>query len=819
MTKHIFISMNPESLLYTSTASGGGGIELPNRVRSTHSQYLKKKLNNIWEDNQKINARRLAISLPVLSGTYLEFEGSPGSLLNIKSLENLQSGVKLLNVRTTQFEDREIVRATVYVPKGKENYFLKKLEEYSEKETSKGKPRNEKLIATINDINRAMTESFWVGDKSWMPDVNPIWCELWIRDEVDDGEVLKSTREVIAEVSIEMKEEVISFPERKVLLVKANKEQLAELIMRSEFIAEIRKATEANSFFMDIENKEQIEWAINLLERLEKEESNVVVSILDTGLNNGNILLESIVSDEDIHSYFADSGNDLKGHGTAMAGISAYGDLKEALMSSEKVKLTHSLESMKILRDDKENSPELFGAITVQSVSDLYIHKPKKERIICMAVTAKDYTNLSGHPSSWSSAIDDLIHGTMDNIQKVFIVSAGNIRDPRKVYNYPDSILLETVEDPGQSWNAITVGAYTNLDTPSDPVYKTVAQKGELSPYSRSSILFEKTWPIKPDFVLEGGNAVISDDVALTDEELSILTTHNDPINRTFTIANATSAAAASASWLAAKIQSTYPEAWPETVRALLIHSAEWTSEMKKQFLEGTRKGDYQQLLRTCGYGVPSLSRALETVNNKVNLVIQSELQPYVKIGSDYKTNEMHIHELPWPREELLEMLDAEVELKVTLSYFIEPSPGEKGWKDKYRYASSGLRFDLNGTDDKESFLKRINKAAREDGERSEGNTSGVNWELGKNNRDVGSIHSDTWIGTAADLATSNYIGIYPVIGWWRERPHLKKIDHKIRYSLIVSLSTPETDVDLLTPIQTKVTAAISTKIETKIEY
>lgn len=81
---------------------------------------------------------------------------------------------------------------------------------------------------------------------------------------------------------------------------------------------------------------------------------------------------------------------------------------------------------------------------------------------------------------------------------------------------------------------------------------------------------------------------------------------------------------------------------------------------------------------------MPSFERAVDTVNNRVNLIIQSELQPFDKVDGKCKTNEMHIHELPWPKEELLTMLDAEIEMKVTLSYFIEPGPGEKGWKDKY---------------------------------------------------------------------------------------------------------------------------------------
>lgn len=810
MTGHIFIRKNPESHRYTAFGIPINNNKLPDRERRTHSQYLQKKLNEIWKNVKEKDNARLAVSLPVRNGTYLEFEGSPDELLNIQSLENRTSRIKLLNSRMVDIEGHNVIKATVYVPKGKEFFFLKRIKEYGESDG--GKPKHEKLIATINDIKEAVLESFWIGEVEWMPDKTPIWCEIWIRDERNSGNTIDNVQKSIIELGITMKSEEISFPERKVILIKANRKQLTELITQSDYIAEIRRATEANSFFLDVENTEQANWAKDLLGRLEQEERNVVVSTLDTGLNNGNILLNKIVTDEDIHSYFSDSGNDLEGHGTAMAGISAYGNLKEALMSNEKVVLSHSLESMKIIPDGKKNEPELFGAITAQSVSTLYIEKPKKERIFCMAVTAEDYMYLDGRPSSWSAAIDDLIHGTMDNVQKVFIVSAGNIRGPEKVYNYPDSSLIEAIEDPGQSWNAITVGAYTNLDTPEDPKYEVVAKKGGLSPYSRSSVLFDKIWPIKPEIVFEGGNAVKSGEGAFEDAELSVLTTHHDPVNRIFTTMNATSAATASASWMAAKIQAEYPNAWPETVRALLIHSAEWTDEMKRQFLKGTKKGDYQQLLRTCGYGVPSLTRAIETAKNRVNLIIQSELQPYDKIDNRYKTNEMHIHELPWPKDELLNMLDAKVEMRVTLSYFIEPGPGEKGWKDKYRYASSGLRFDLNGTSDKESFLKRINKAAVEEDEKG-GGSSSIGWRLGRN-RDVGSIHSDTWIGTAADLATSNYIGIYPVIGWWRERPHLGKWDHKIRYALVVSLSTPNTEVDLLTSIQTQITSDVKIEIE-----
>ncbi|HLR37461.1 MAG TPA: S8 family peptidase, partial [Chitinophagaceae bacterium] len=454
------------------------------------------------------------------------------------------------------------------------------------------------------------------------------------------------------------------------------------------------------------------------------------------------------------------------------------------------------------------------------ALSSLYINDPDKQRIINMAISAKSYIYKDGRPSSWSAAIDNTTSGAVDDIHKLFIVSAGNVRGPDQVAQYPDINITEQIEDPGQSWNAITVGAYTNLDRTEDTAYQFLAKKGELSPFSRTSMFFDKMWPIKPEVVLEGGNAIKDGLLAFDDEDLSLLTTHHDPTQAVFTHFNATSAATAYAAWMAAKIQSEYPKAWPETVRGLLIHSAKWTEEMKRQFFKdkGT-KGEYQNLLRTCGYGVPSLNRAIDTVSNRVNLIIQEELQPYDKVGNEFKTKDMHLYELPWPKEVLQDIYDKDVKLKVTLSYFIEPGPGEKGWKDKYRYASAGLRFALNGSNDKEDFVKRINKDARdeEDGNTAAENT--VNWLLGRTNRDVGSIHSDTWVGTGADLATSNYIGVYPVIGWWRERSHLGKWNKKIRYSLIVTLEAPELNVDLLTPILNEIETRVDTSIETEIEF
>jgi hypothetical protein len=254
-----------------------------------------------------------------------------------------------------------------------------------------------------------------------------------------------------------------------------------------------------------------------------------------------------------------------------------------------------------------------------------------------------------------------------------------------------------------------------------------------------------------------------------------------------------------------------------------MVHSADWTPEMKRKILRNktkpTRK-DYRNLLRICGYGVPDLERAIWSANNSVNMIIEDELKPFAKKtrASNVTMNEMHIHELPWPSDILLGLGETRVKMIVTLSYYIEPGPGEIGWKDKYRYPSCGLLFDVNNPgEEKDNFLKRISKAMREnEDDKNEVPNDSERWLVGINNRNLGSIHKDIWEGTASELSQSNLIMVYPVTGWWKTRTNLGKFNSKIRYSLIVTIETPEVDEDLYTAIKTKIES--KTLVKTTIE-
>jgi len=819
--KNIFLSGTVEPLPFTSKSSRGSTPAIPSRDPAQHVNYLKQRFVEAYAQNKNLMSHQVA-AIRYKEGVYLEFSGQENYDLIVKSLENVRTGIRLLNVRTDA-EDSKI-KATVYVPEGKEKYFINRFEHYLSTATKSEKIKHKNLVNSIENVILAFLDSFWIGKKDDIPKATPVWCEIWLRvydNQYDRIEAL--FRELCADMEISCNDKAIRFPERMVKLIRANADQLGELIQCFEYVAEMRRAAEVTSFFYELPAQDQKEWVDNLLSRVEYNFTDTSVCILDTGINSGHPLLSEALDDESIQSVESTWGeHDHNGHGTEIAGVALFYDLKACLLSTQQHRISHHLESVKILPPTGENDPNLYGAITQNAVYKAEIIRPQYERTICMAITSNKYNTNDGSPTSWSGAIDSLVSGaTGDNEKRLFVISAGNVQPHvlAKV-SYPDANVNHLVENPGQAWNSITVGAYsynTQIDDPAMKDYQAVADYGELSPYSSTSMIFDKKWPIKPEILCDGGN-IATDGTNYTEcTDLSLLTTHYKPLARLFSTTFGTSSASAQAAWMAAQIMAEYPGIWSETVRALLIHSARWTDKMKAQFCTPDNKiTGRRSLLRTCGYGIPNLQRAIECLNNSVNLIIEAELQPFIRSSM----NEMHVHKIPWPREVLQELGDIPAEMRVTLSYFIEPGPGEVGWKDKYRYPSCGLRFEvINKDETRADFIKRINVKMRGDDKKDKGEgTSGSKyWYLGADNRDVGSIHSDFKEQNSVDMCEANYIAVYPVIGWWRERAHLKCYNKKVRYSLIISISTLETKVDLYTPIITQIKTITQTPVEIKI--
>ena len=832
---NIFLTDTGTTYNFTSAPKPGGTLNILQRPnRQAHSDNLLAQFRAAQEQFQNYTPEQVA-AISYNTGTYVEFSGAEQCDLVTKSLESSKQGIKLLNVRdvVTQAEDGSetiITKATVFIPAGKENFFIKRISDFATQNTKpteknpNGNPKNKDLVSSIESISDAIKISaFWVGRPADMPTDTPQWFELWIDASDDEFDIVKNNAFAILDslnIAHCNTDKYIKFPERLVILVSANRSNLLDIIKQGVTLAEIRKPAEPNAYFLDSSLTDQTEWADDLLSRTHFSDTGVAVCILDTGVNRNHPLIQPYMPSVGMTVETAWGIDDREGHGTNMAGIILYNDLRRYLISSSAIPLNHTIESVKIL-GTTATTPALYGAVTENAALLPEISSPLVKRVYCMAVTDADSSSNDGQPSSWSGAVDKI---SFDGQKRLFIISAGNVEATALQTNgYPKACFDKSVEDPAQAWNALTVGAFT-LDTTIQPAditrgYSAVAQAEELSPYSSTSATWKSQWPIKPDLVCDGGN-MMTDGTNYSDhDDLSKLTLSHDIRNRLFWLINATSASSAQCSYIAAELLATYPDLHPETVRALLVHSARWTDAMKLQAgfpTTDNKNSGRKKLLRSCGYGVPDLRRAADTLNNRVNMIIEGEMQPYEKVqGSTPKMKEMHLHSLPWPVEVLQALENVEVKLRVTLSYFIDPGPGQKGWKNKYRYASCGLRFEIkrpNETD--QQFQQRINTAMRDD-DYQNANSTDNNWYLGSNNRDVGSIHSDVWIDTAINLAQSDSIAIFPVVGWWRERTTLKKYNSRIRYSLVVTLETPEETADLYTPIMTKIASRIAVPIAT----
>jgi hypothetical protein len=742
-------------------------------------------------------------------GFYLEFALRLQSLEFIQSLENRQQGIELLSVKTSDPEGE--IHATVFVPSGAENFFLKRIETYRTEDTTKGRPKNEKLIASIDSVSLAIVRSIFTDPPDRFPTEDlPSWWEVWLR-RAESERFMDAAEAMRVRVNPAQR---LTFLEREVVLVNATVSEMADMMTSTGAIAELRIASDTPAIFLGFRNFEQGQWARDLAQRVRLPNADApVVCILDSGITRTHQLLTASIRPEDTHTYDPTWGTGdsaaWQGHGTSMAGVALYGDLQQRLLERDPVFLQHGLESVKMLNPAGiQHDPVLYGAVTRECVARPEVQAPNRRRAICMAVTSNAAAP-GGRPSSWSAEIDTLAYGDGTN-ERLIITSAGNIaREDIAPNRYPDNNDLQPVQSPAQAWNALTVGAYTEKTTISDPQFRgwtPVAPAGEIGPASRTSVTWQRQWPIKPDVLSEGGNWASDGNSIDSPDDLGLLTTHYQPMVQQFTTIHNTSAATAAVAEITGKMLAARPELWPESIRGLVVHSARWTPPMRSRMDAATTQAQKVAVLRRYGYGVADYTRALLSSINDVTLVAQDRLRPFKRgDAGSIIGHQMNLHELPWPRAELQALRETEVEVRVTLSYYVEPNPGERGWIRRHRYASHGLRFAMQRSlESRDAFRARINKAVQLEEEDIATDAGADNWLIGIP-RNVGSVHSDYWRGTAVDLAARDAIAVYPVTGWWKEKRYLRRYERDARYCLIVSINATASEVDIYTPIAVQV--------------
>ena len=734
----------------------------------------------------------------------------------VKIPANLEFPAQDIVVLRTERRGDRTESALLFVPDEARGFLRGRITGYGRDPGNARRPDVERF-EVVETISAAPIRSLFVGEVDFdAPDI--VWWELWVQGHAGRAERVA----VLARAAnLDVHADRLVFPDTTVVFVHAAARALVAFAGRVPgAVGEIRRATGTIEPFLDrgAGGLGQRDWVAELAGRVEPaSDAAPTVCILDTGVAAAHPLVAPGL--KGAWAYDAAWGTQDHaphgGHGTAVAGLVLYGDLEPHMNGARPVTLSHGVESMKLLPPYGflPTKPPSYGVVTQGAVALVEAERPTALRSFCLATSAVDFP--PGRPSSWSAALDQVAAGSMpgdggDGVaaseapKRLVLVATGNVSGGMMV----DVVPSQPIEDPSQSWNALTVGGFTRKEQPPTPppALGPVVPANHRSPFSRGSqTLPDDLTPIKPEVLFEAGNMLFdATGFCAWHESVSLLAPGSDVMTEPLVAFWATSAAVGAAGNFAGRLQAALPDLWPETHRALMVDSASWPQPIRERLIgrgahwKTGSKAEKQQVLREVGYGVPDIDRAILSARNDVTMVAQAEIQPF-GVGADGRSgvfNEMHFFDLPWPKAALERLENKVVIMKVTLSYFIEPNLTGKAATRPDTYRSFGLRFAMKKRNETEAaFRARVNAAQDKDGSAAEKEADC--WLLGPKAIQAGSLHCDLWRGYAVDLAGHDLIAVYPVGGWWKSHVGQQRLTDTGRYALVISISAPGQEVDL----------------------
>lgn len=527
------------------------------------------------------------------------------------------------------------------------------------------------------------------------------------------------------------------------------------------------------------------------LDLISPQENAPQICIIDSGIMEGHRLLApAIITDQSI-SFVPLQPNTTAdqvsngGHGTKVAGAALYGN---NIPRSGEHQLPFFLLNARVLDEDKNMSSRLFPPQLMKDITDYHnganiLNMSLNNIVPCRTV----------HMSQWAATLDQLSH----NEEKLFVVSAGNLsRDGwrqnnpgiqnhlQRGRNYP-AFLLEPssrIADPAQSLFALTVGSVC-LDGYEDADLISFGKKDEISSFSRTGL---GLWgAIKPEVVEYGGDWVRErngNNLSFKENTCpELVKTGDRGIGRSDV---GTSYAAPKVSHIAGQLAALFPDKNALFYKALIIQSA----RLPEQIFHAPT-ADH---LRMYGYGIPSLSRA-----------IQNDVQRITFTSSGYlSATKAHLYSIKIPEEIRLQGEEYEILVEVTLCYTAKPRRTRRKLNS---YLSSWLSWQsapLNKTFDefKEEVLKSIEKGEEAQENQNKEQNDNISWYISQNpnhgkikgiKRQASANQKDWTILKGYNLPSTLSFAIIGRKGW------KKDINEELPYSFVVSFEIMNAEIPL----------------------
>ena len=337
------------------------------------------------------------------------------------------------------------------------------------------------------------------------------------------------------------------------------------------------------------------------------------ILIVDSGIR-GHPLLEGAIADQNILLSRAEkaekksSVDDDTGHGTAVAGIALYGDVRKC-METGTFDPQIWLYSAKVLHRGPDGEAtygdESLLEHQLQDAVERMVERHPACKIVNVSLGNPDRQMTSGQRQfRIASLIDELSYRHPDIL---FTISAGNNTHDRK--SYPRYLMGHTpsvkIIDPATSVHGITVGSiFTNPERPENPDHPSHFTC--VGPGLRGMV--------KPELVDYGGDS---------GSDVVIMNSNWIEGGRLFALEWGTSLSAPKIAHRLAKLKDAFPDASRNLLKALLLSSATVPPDRPAPLDRinpcGTNK-DLQKILDIYGYGKPDLDRALHSESNRVLL-------------------------------------------------------------------------------------------------------------------------------------------------------------------------------------------------------
>jgi hypothetical protein len=372
------------------------------------------------------------------------------------------------------------------------------------------------------------------------------------------------------------------------------------------------------------------------------------ILIIDSGIISNHPFLANCVGGEDNFQSSEPTLQDIAGHGTAVAGCSAYGDVEESIVEKA-FNPSNWIFSAKVMYS--ETSPFDDRKYAVYDSETLVEHQLKDA--VESFLSYEDYhirvvnISLGNSNEIWQknymrqlplAALIDELSYTYQNV--VFIVSTGNQNlignyetiDEIKS-NYPKYLINNNeanIINPATSALALTVGSIAQSIRVQKAVFEEdrikvpIARENQPSPFTRVGPGMNGM--IKPELVEYGGNNIVYENYGriVDDNGGKLLLLNNQATDNLVRFDYGTSFSAPKVAHLAGEIANKFPQRTANFIKCLLLSGANYPYMPQNDFYNFDAEKAH---LYVCGYGLPNLDKSINSFDNRVVLFDEANIQ------------------------------------------------------------------------------------------------------------------------------------------------------------------------------------------------